>query len=121
MERPKEEKMRVRQGKDKKRRFKEDVYLLDKTDEELGDFIGDEERKGLEYARKHREETKGRDMCKEHRERKEKEAETLTKRNEVLEDHARDLEKQFNDYKATTEQRFDKIAQMLKGVFKSSS
>jgi len=113
MERPKEEKMRVRQGKDKKRRFKEDVYLLDKTDEELGDFIGDEERKGLEYARKHREETKGRDMCKEHRERKEKEAETLTKRNEVLEAWARDVEAKQKKMEKDMEKMANLLAQLL--------
>jgi len=113
MERPKEEKMRVRQGKDKKRRFKEDVYLLDKTDEELGDFIGDEERKGLEYARKHREQAKGRDMCKEHRERKEKEAETLTKRNEVLEAWARDVEAKQKKMEKDMEKMANLLAQLL--------
>ena len=113
MERPKDEKMRVRQGKDKERRFKEDVYLLDKTDEELGDFIGDEERKGLEYARKHREQAKGRDMCKEHRERKEKEAETLTKRNEVLEAWARDVEAKQKKMEKDMEKMASLIAQLM--------
>jgi hypothetical protein len=41
---------------------------------------------------------------------------TLTQRNQVLEDHARQLEQDLSDYKSTTEARFDKLATLIQGL-----
>jgi flagellar capping protein FliD len=53
---------------------------------------------------------------------KQKHIETLTERSQVMEDHARDLERQLaqsmkalEDYKNLTEERFNKLAKMISG------
>ena len=47
---------------------------------------------------------------KDQEEKKQKEIETLTERSRVLEEHARDVQKKFDDYIKLTNERFDKIA-----------
>jgi DNA anti-recombination protein RmuC len=94
--------------------------VCDMEDDELGDFLGEEERQALAVARKQQKETKGRDICREvqeAKEREEKEAkerlEALTQRNQILEEHARQQEKALNDYKAQTEKKIDKLASLI--------
>ena len=94
--------------------------VCDMTDEELGDFLGEEEKKALAIARKQRKESDGRDLCKEYHEKKKKDEQdnmdTLQERNKVLEAHARQLEQDFADYKITTEERFNKLATMIQSL-----
>lgn len=86
------------------------VYsVLDMTDEELGDFLGEEERKALQVARQQRKEFARRDVCKEMCEAKEREAETLKERNKVLEQWAREQEAK----QKKMEERMEKMASLL--------
>jgi hypothetical protein len=61
-----------------------------------------------------------RDRCKEMSAEKEKDEmekrerlEALTQRNQILEAHARGLEKQISDYKKITEDRFEKLTNLF--------
>jgi hypothetical protein len=102
-----------------KRPVSKSYNVRDMKDEELGDFLGEDEKKALKEARRQWKESKGRDLCKEYHEKRKKdeqEKETLQERNQLLEAHARQLEQDFNDYKVTTEARFDKLATMLQSL-----
>jgi hypothetical protein len=44
-----------------------------------------------------------------------KQIDRLTERSKVMEDHARDLERQLEEYKNLTEERFNKLAKMISG------
>ena len=91
--------------------------VCDMTDEELGDFLGEEEKKALAIARKQRKESEGRDLCKEYHEKKKKDEQEnidiLTERNQVLEAHARQQEKAFTDYKKDTDKKIEKLASLI--------
>jgi len=63
------------------------------------------------------------DWCRLAREEKEKaerekeaERKTLQQRNEILEQHARSLAKEFTDYRALTDKRLEQIVGLLKGL-----
>lgn len=87
--------------------------VLDMTDEELGDFLGEEERKALKVARQQRKEFAGRDMCKEAQEAKERETETLKERNRVLEQWAREQEAKQKKMEKDMEKMANLLAQLL--------
>ena len=91
--------------------------VCEMRDEELGDFLGEDEKKALKEARKQRKETAGRDICKEYHDKKKKDdqvsVDTLTERNQVLEAHARQQEKAFTDYKKDTDKKIEKLASLL--------
>ena len=97
-------------------------HITEMTEEEREAVIGKCEKARASYA----ECMKGdsycckRDICKEMwdgKERKEKEAkermDTLGKRNEVLEAHARQQEKIFSDYKKDTDKKIEKLASLI--------
>ena len=91
--------------------------VCEMRDEELGDFLGEDEKKALKEARKQRKETAGRDICKEYHDKKKKDdqvsVDTLTERNQVLEAHARQQEKAFTDYKKDTDKKIEKLASLI--------
>ena len=107
-----------------KRPASKSYNVCDMKDEELDDFLGEEEKKSLKEARRQLKESKGRDLCKEYHEKKKKDEQEnmniLEKRNQILEDHARQLEeeirlnkKDFADYKKLSEQRFEKLTNLF--------
>lgn len=103
-----------------KRPISKSYNVCDMKDEELDDFLGEEEKKSLKEARRQLNESKGRDMCKEYHDKKKKDEQEnmdiLKERNEVLESHSRQLEKAFTDYKKLSEQRFEKLTNLFLSV-----
>lgn len=96
--------------------------ILDMTDEELGDFLGEEERKALKVARQQRKETAGRDICKEMCKAKEQETQTLKERNNVLEAWAREQEakvKEQEERLKKAEANLEKVASLLSQMMKA--
>lgn len=57
-----------------------------------------------------------RDCCQEIQEEKEQLTKTLQERNLILEQQARLQEQAFLDYKAQTEERFNKLAELIKSL-----
>lgn len=100
----------------KKKPVSKAYNVLDMTDDELGDFLGEEERKALKLARQQRKDTAGRDLCKEAQEKKEKDADTLQQRNQVLESWARQQEAKVKDQEdkiKKLEANLEKVAGLL--------
>ena len=101
--------------------------VCDMDDDELGDFLGEEEKKALAIARQQQKESKGRDICKEMQDKKDKEEKdrveklsVLSLRNQILEDHARQKEKEFADYKQETDTKIEKLASLLQQLVRRS-
>lgn len=138
------EKIKIRNGDVSKYLFEMDekkekaipktFNILDMKDEDLGDFLGEDERKALKVAREQRELTKGRDLCKEIREKEEQEkkliieeANTVKIRSQILEEQARKQEKDFYEYKQQTElallrsnEKIEKLAYILSQLLPSN-
>ena len=93
------------------------INVCDMADEDLADFLGEEERKALVIARQQQKESKGRDMCKEYHEKKEKEKQeeinVLQERNKVLETWARDQEAKQKKMEERMEKMASRIAQLM--------
>lgn len=91
------------------------VYnILDMKDDELGDFLGEDEMKALQVARQQRKESQGRDLCKEMAEKKQKEVETLQQLNQILELKVKDQEDKINRLEKNLEKVASLIAQLAK-------
>ena len=94
--------------------------ICEMADEELGDFLNEDEMKALRVARKQRKESEGRDICEEMRcckEKEEKEAkervETLTQRNKLLEEHARQQEAKHKKMEKDLDKLASLVAQLM--------
>lgn len=86
-----------------KRPASKSYNVCDMKDEELDDFLGEEEKKSLKEARRQLKESKGRDMCKEYHEKKKKDEQ----------EKVSSLQKEFDDYRKLSEARFDKLAELF--------
>lgn len=106
-------------------------HITELTDEERDRVFGKCEKARESYERCMREGLYHckKDRCKEAREEKEKaerekeeeitkERKTLQERNEILEQHARSLGKEFADHKKLTEARFEKLTNILLSLSK---
>jgi hypothetical protein len=97
-------------------------HITEMTEEEREKVLGKCEKARASYMECMREDGYNckRDRCKEMREAKEREEKekadrllVLQQRNEILEDHARIIEKQLNEYKVTTDIKIEKLAGLL--------
>lgn len=90
-----------------------DGNLCDMADEDIGHLLNEDEMKLLRIARRQRLENTGRDLCKEAKDKeeaeKQKQMDTLTQRNQLLETWARDQEAK----QKKLERDMEKIAGLL--------
>lgn len=102
------------------------VYnVCDMDDDELDDFLGEEEKKALVVARQQQKESKGRDICKEIQEKKEKEEQDRIEKLKILEErekiwveYSKQQEKEFADYKQETDKKIEKLANLISQLLK---
>ena len=110
-------------GKVKQRRPVSKAYnICDMKDEDLDDFLGEDEKKALKEARRQRKESQGRDICKEYHEKKKKDdqkrVDILEERNKILEENAIQIEDKFTTYKSQTDAKIEKLASLLQQLLK---
>lgn len=97
------------------------VYnVCDMKDEELGDFLGEDERRALEIGRKQRAESTGRDLCKEFHDKKgaeetekQKRVEVLEQREKVWVEYSRQQEEEMRKMKKDMEKMAGLLSQLI--------